>query len=663
MDTANANFFHFGISFQNARAKTDIPAPSIVGSSLANSAGASSAVNIRGKSPVDLLQIESKATGGQFAIQFGTGAGAQTTALISPTFSGATLNRTATAQSIANAIGALPFVGGVSNVRVVVQTTLDDRDIANYHFAITLNESIDRTSFAASIVNSTLVDSTNAPVVSTIQTKNPLDPSIDPEVFLVGLNFAMNSSGTTAQIPRYEQVPAGLLTNEVVGSFVLDEVGGTSNQQSSANIADPGAFFKVFEATFVAARAGTVLVSGSLGAGPPVGGEILLLGESTAVIDPSKLIFPRNVPFRVVLDLQANNNTFTVNEDSSATIFDVASDDTLVVGSSFGITAVTQPTNGAGTVSFTPSSTVKTVSFTPTPNFFGTTTFTYTVTSNLGATSVGTVTVNVTGINDAPVLINSNFAVDEDPAAPLSITPASMFNAGPNETTQSVSLVNVASINGQTNGTVALSAGNVIYTPASNFFGTALFTVTATDDGTPAAQTTSTITVTVNPVNDAPVAFSGTLTVAEDTSLVVIGAGAPTNILTSSNPGPLETSQSVSLVSITSPTEKGGTVTTVAGVSTYTPPANFFGTDSFTYTIQDSATPPLTAVGTITINVTPVNDAPDAVDDSGAARFTAIGLINQTTFWILASTTVQVLLKPRILSGSWRSERPIEAVP
>ncbi|MDV7214268.1 Ig-like domain-containing protein, partial [Azotobacter beijerinckii] len=46
---------------------------------------------------------------------------------------------------------------------------------------------------------------------------------------------------------------------------------------------------------------------------------------------------------------------------------------------------------------------------------------------------------------------------------------------------------------------------------------------------------------------------------------------------------------------------------------TYTPAANFTGTDSVDYTVTDGS---LTDVGTLTITVTPVNDAPDAADDS-----------------------------------------------
>jgi len=60
---------------------------------------------------------------------------------------------------------------------------------------------------------------------------------------------------------------------------------------------------------------------------------------------------------------------------------------------------------------------------------------------------------------------------------------------------------------------------------------------------------------------------------------------------------------------------QGGTVTcTAAGVCTYTPPRDFHGTDTFTYTASDGHGGTDTATVTITVN--PVNDPPRAVDDA-----------------------------------------------
>ena len=69
-----------------------------------------------------------------------------------------------------------------------------------------------------------------------------------------------------------------------------------------------------------------------------------------------------------------------------------------------------------------------------------------------------------------------------------------------------------------TNGTVALVAGQLVFTPAANYHGPASFTYTITD-GTVSAV--ATVSGTVTPVNDAPVASNDSFTVAEDGSITV----------------------------------------------------------------------------------------------------------------------------------------------
>ena len=65
---------------------------------------------------------------------------------------------------------------------------------------------------------------------------------------------------------------------------------------------------------------------------------------------------------------------------------------------------------------------------------------------------------------------------------------------------------------------------------------------------------------------------------------------------------------------ITTPLANGTlTPTGTPGHYTYTPNANFTGPDSFTYTVSDGT---LTDTGTVSVTVTPVNDAPVAVDDT-----------------------------------------------
>src|SRR5204863_479988 len=80
-----------------------------------------------------------------------------------------------------------------------------------------------------------------------------------------------------------------------------------------------------------------------------------------------------------------------------------------------------------------------------------------------------------------------------------------------------------------------------------------------------------------------------------------------------------ESGQTLAVTAVTQ--GANGTVTFTATGVTYTPNANFNGTDSFTYTITDNGTTngvsdPKSATATVSITVTEVNDAPTAVADS-----------------------------------------------
>jgi hypothetical protein len=145
---------------------------------------------------------------------------------------------------------------------------------------------------------------------------------------------------------------------------------------------------------------------------------------------------------------------------------------------------------------------------------------------------------------------------------------------------------------------VELSEGKVRYTPATDFHGSDTFTYTIRD---PAGLTaTGAVQVTVTPVNDPPTATPQNVATAEDTAAAVTLAG--------SDPegGPL------TYVVMTGPAH--GMLSGVAPNLTYAPAANYHGPDSFTFTVSDGGATSGTA--TVTIAVTPVNDAPAAVDDA-----------------------------------------------
>src|SRR5262249_4375957 len=151
-------------------------------------------------------------------------------------------------------------------------------------------------------------------------------------------------------------------------------------------------------------------------------------------------------------------------------------------------------------------------------------------------------------------------------------------------------------------GTLTLNSnGSFSYTPDANYNGPDSFTYKASD-GT-LQSNVATVNLTVNPVNDLPTAVNDSYSTAEDTPLVVAA------------PGALQNDTDVAGDAITAELVAGpahGMLTlNTNGSFTYTPSANYNGPDSFTYHPKDAVGAGNTA--TVSLTVTPVNDAPVAV--------------------------------------------------
>ena len=119
---------------------------------------------------------------------------------------------------------------------------------------------------------------------------------------------------------------------------------------------------------------------------------------------------------------------------------------------------------------------------------------------------------------------------------------------------------------------------------------------------------TGTVSLTVNAVNDAPIAQDDVFVGDEDTQitgnvLADNGAGADSDI----------DGDSLSVAAGLISTANGGTVNMQSdGTFTYDPAANYNGPDSFSYTLSDGI---LSVAGSASLTVNAVNDAPTAQDD------------------------------------------------
>ncbi|WP_430793751.1 tandem-95 repeat protein [Vibrio parahaemolyticus] len=204
--------------------------------------------------------------------------------------------------------------------------------------------------------------------------------------------------------------------------------------------------------------------------------------------DPSGESISQTVNFTVapVADIVADKAT--VVEDTP-TIIKVLGNDTFEDdGKVVSLDTNNGPANG--TVSVNPDGSV---TYTPNDNYVGKDTFTYIVTSG-GVSESTTVEVNVTPVNDAPVAKDDIATTQEDTAVTIDVLPNDSDVDGDKLSIESASVP-------KEQGTVEVVNGKLVFTPAENFNGDAEITYTVTD-----GQLTdeAKVTVTVNPVNDAP---------------------------------------------------------------------------------------------------------------------------------------------------------------
>ena len=398
------------------------------------------------------------------------------------------------------------------------------------------------------------------------------------------------------------------------GNNEIDEVGAATGLGAPTN---PSARRLMFFVTLKALSQGTVTFTPNAADVSPLH-DVLVFPKD--VVPTNMVGYGNPFSINIVDNISAANDTATVAEDSSATEINVTANDTAVAPRTFEITAVATPANGTATI----SADKKKINYTPTGNFFGADSFTYTVTSNLGETSTATVSVNVTPVNDPIIVSNKTFSTNEETV--LELTTAQLTagdSVGPGESAiQQLRLTQVASPS-TAGGTVVLNAGKVTYTPPNDFDATDTFVVTITDDGqtngSPDASTKNiTVTVNVAPVNDPPTAVNDTVSVNEDTSLILAGPGATVNLTANDSPGPSsESSQLLAVVDVQVIAGTNGTISKDANNNfVFTPSQDFSGSTQVTYKVRDNGSPALEGTATVTINVQAVNDPPVAVNDT-----------------------------------------------
>ena len=298
----------------------------------------------------------------------------------------------------------------------------------------------------------------------------------------------------------------------------------------------------------------------------------------------------------------AGNDSYTTLEDTALTVTapGVLGNDSDVDGDP--ITAVIVANASHGTVVLNANGSF---TYTPNTNYNGTDTFTYQANDGLANSATATVTINVSAVDDAPIAVNDSYSVNED--TQLVVTaPGVLVNDTDIDSTNLTATI----VSNPTNGVVTLNAdGSFIYTPNTNYNGPDCFTYKASDGSLNSA--TATVKITVNAVNDAPVAINDSFTAPEDT--VITG-----NVLL--NDTDVEGDTLTALL-VSGPSH-GSLTLNANGTFTYTPNTNYNGNDSFTYKASDGQA--FSAPATVTLTLTPVNDPPVAVNDGGGAAYTVV---------------------------------------
>ncbi|MDQ4145134.1 MAG: Ig-like domain-containing protein [Actinomycetota bacterium] len=294
---------------------------------------------------------------------------------------------------------------------------------------------------------------------------------------------------------------------------------------------------------------------------------------------------------------QAAADSLSAAEDSPATVI-VNANDTDVDGDAL---SVSSSTDGAdGTVSCLGGS----CTYTPRRDFFGTDSFTYTISDGNGGSAEATVSVTVEPAPDVPTARDDTLTTPEDTEGTVNVLA--------NDEDPDGDAISITSNTNGANGSVICGASSCTYTPAPNFNGTDSFTYSISD-GIGDAQS-ATVSVTVSSVNDAPDASGDSMTTDED---------QPTSLDVLLNDSDVE-GHALAVSSSTNGTN--GTVTCSAGSCTYTPAPNFNGTDSFTYTVTDG--PGGSDTATVQVSVAPVPDAPNAIDDLLEISEDSVGSVN-----------------------------------
>jgi hypothetical protein len=330
------------------------------------------------------------------------------------------------------------------------------------------------------------------------------------------------------------------------------------------------------------------------------GNTVLLYDIDTPIvgnqIEFGSASLPVTTPFDVV------NDSVTVPKDSANNVLNPLANDNIVSSSDAVLTiaSVGTPASGGSVQIITSGSRLQ---YTPKAGFSGTETIPYSVRDQYGGLKSGTITATVSAINDPPTANADNLTIAGN--STNNVLDVLANDSPGSDANDALTIQSVSTPSKGGTVTITNNGTRLTYSPKSGYTGAEQFTYTVRDKA--GDQKTATVNITVTTANAPPTATNDAYTVVED------AAAANFNVV--ANDSTADAGETIAVSAVGTPSA-GGTVQIVNGgqAISYKPAANFFGTETVTYTLRDSRG--ATATATVTFTVTGVNDAPVARADT-----------------------------------------------
>ena len=290
-------------------------------------------------------------------------------------------------------------------------------------------------------------------------------------------------------------------------------------------------------------------------------------------------------------------DTAVVNEGESVDVPVLANDTIAFDGlDASSVTIVTAPTRGTAVVLSTGA-----IRYTHDGSETSSDFLLYTVRGNNGLVSSSTrVDLTITPANDGPVAMNDQASVDEGGVVNIPLL------ANDTDSDNAIDTASVVIVNTPTNGTAVLGVGGVVvYTHDGSESTIDSFTYRVSDV-TGKSSNLATVSISISPVNDPPVAVNDTASIASNVQAIVDIAA-----------NDLDLDDGLDLTSIEigiSPAHGTLTIQT-DGKVTYVHNGSEATQDTFTYRIRDKAGA-LSNTATVSLSITLVNQPPIAVADN-----------------------------------------------